>query len=136
MLARGPGRESAVGRVREVITVDGRECWTLFDTGSRNTYVVPAVAELLVTSEASPPFRSALGGTVKEARRWALLEGRLEGRRVATNALVVDEIGRDDDGRPVEILFGALAMQQWGIVPLPGEERLDMSRYPEEFVEF
>jgi hypothetical protein len=122
--------------VREAITVDGRECWTLFDTGPRNTYVVPAVAELLVTTESPEPFRSSLGGSVKESRRRAVLEAEVEGHRISTHAMVVDEIGKNDDGRPIEILFGALAMQQWGIVPLPGEERLDMSRYPDEFVEF
>jgi hypothetical protein len=29
-----------------------------------------------------------------------------------------------------------LAMQQWGIRPVPDEECLDLSHYPEEFVEF
>jgi hypothetical protein len=27
-------------------------------------------------------------------------------------------------------------MQQWGITPLPVEERLDLSRYPKGFIEF
>ena len=49
---------------------------------------------------------------------------------------VIDEIGKDEDGKPIEILFGALAMQQWGIRPVPDQEKLDMSHYPEEFVEF
>ena len=50
--------------------------------------------------------------------------------------MVIDEIGRDEDGRPIEILFGALAMQQWGIRPVPDEEDLDLSHYPKEFLEF
>jgi hypothetical protein len=29
-----------------------------------------------------------------------------------------------------------LALRRWGIHPIPDEERLDASRYPEEFVEF
>jgi hypothetical protein len=29
-----------------------------------------------------------------------------------------------------------LGMQQWGIRLIPGQEKLDMSHYPEEFVEF
>jgi len=49
---------------------------------------------------------------------------------------VIDEIGKDENGTPIEILFGALAMQQWGIRLLPDEERLDLSHYPREFVEF
>lgn len=50
--------------------------------------------------------------------------------------MVIDEIGADEDGRRIEILFGDLAMQQGGIRPIPDEERLDLSHYPEEFVEF
>ncbi len=125
-----------MGRIREMITVDGRECWTLFDTGARNTYVVPAVAELLVTTATAHPLRMGLGGTVKEAKRRAVLEAEVEGHFISTHAMVLDEIGTDEDGRPVEILFGALARQQGGIRPLPDEEKLDLSRYPDEFVEF
>jgi len=36
-----------MGRIRQMIQVDGRPFWTMFDTGARNTYVVPAVAALL-----------------------------------------------------------------------------------------
>jgi hypothetical protein len=119
-----------------MIQVDGRECWTLFDTGARNTYVVPAVAELLGTSPTPGPIRTALGGAVRETQTAALLEARIQGRPISTHALVIDQIGRDEDGKPIDILFGALAMQQWGIRPIPDEERLDLSHYPEEFVEF
>jgi hypothetical protein len=81
-------------------------------------------------------FRTALGGVVKETNTSAILEAEIEGHLIATHALVLDEIGKDEDGKPIEILFGALAMQQWGIRPIPDEERLDLSHYPEEFVEF
>ena len=90
-----------MGRVREMIRVDGRECWTLFDTGARNTYVVPAVAELLVIIEAPHPIRTALGGGVKETTKTTVLNAEVQGRPISTHALVVDEIGTDEDGRPV-----------------------------------
>lgn len=125
-----------MGRVREMIKVDGRDCWTLFDAGARNTYVIPVVAEVLTTSEMPHPIRAALGGGVKETTKTALLQAEVEGHLVSTHAMVVDEIGADEDGRPIEVLFGALAMQQWGIRPVPDEEKLDLSHYPEEFVEF
>jgi len=47
-----------------------------------------------------------------------------------------DQLGDDENGTPIEILFGALAMQQWGIRLIPEQEKLDLSHYPEEFVEF
>jgi hypothetical protein len=73
---------------------------------------------------------------VKETTRTALLQAEIEGHLISTHAMVIDEIGTDEDGRHIEILFGALAMQQWGIRPVPDEERLDLTHYPEEFVEF
>jgi len=124
-----------MGKIRQTIKVDGQECWTLFDTGARNTYVIPSVAQILTTSLIRP-HRTALGGGVKETNTAALLEAEIQGHSISTHALVIDEIGRDEDGKPIEILFGALAMQQWGIRPIPDEERLDLSHYPEEFLEF
>lgn len=125
-----------MGRIRQMIKVNGRDCWTLFDTGARNTYITPDVASLLATSRTRQPFRSAIGGTVKEATETAILEAEVEGRRISTHAMVIDEIGNDEDGTPIDILFGALAMQQWGIRPIPDEEKLDLTRYPKEFLEF
>lgn len=75
-------------------------------------------------------------GEVRETNVSAILEAEIEGHPIATHALVIDEICRDEDGKPIEIPFGALAMQQWGIRPIPNEERLDLSHYPHEFVEF
>lgn len=119
-----------------MIKVNGRECWTLFDTSARNTYVTADVASLLTTTKTPRPFRSAIGGTIKETTRTVILEAEVEGRRISTHAMVIDEIGEDEEGIPIDILFGALAMQQWGIRPIPDEERLDLTHYPEEFLEF
>lgn len=125
-----------MGRIRQMIKVDGREFWTMFDTGVRNTYVVPAVAQLLTTSKPTHSIRSALGGDVKQIDTTAILEAGIEGRPISTHALVVDQIGKDEDGKAIDILFGALAMRQWSIRPVPELEALDMSHYPDEFVEF
>ena len=125
-----------MGRVRENIRVNGKKCWTLFDTGARNTYVVPGVASVLTTIKLRKPFRSSLGGGIKKATEGALLDADVEGHKILTHAMVVNEIGDDEDGKPIEVLFGALAMQQWGIRPIPDEERLGLTHYPKEFVEF
>lgn len=68
-----------MGRIRQMINVQGRESWTLFDSGARNTYIVPAVAALLTTTEMAHPIRTALGGTVREANTAALLEAEAVG---------------------------------------------------------
>ncbi len=125
-----------MGRIREYMRVNGRKCWTLFDSGARNTYVLPSVAAHLATRRLPKPLRSGLGGKVKEVAKAALLLGQVQGHEIETNAFVIREIGKDEDGKPIEVLFGALAMQQWGIRLVPEEERLDLSHYPKEFVEF
>ncbi len=40
--------------------------------------------------------------------------------------------------KPFEILFGVrcLSAQQWGIRLNPAEEKLDLTHYPDEFMEF
>src|SRR5688500_17705777 len=125
-----------MGRIKQKIKVDGRECWTLFDTGARNTYVITSVAEILTTSAMSHAFRTALGGEVRETHTAAILEAEIEGHPIRTYSLVVEEIGKDESSTAIEILFGALGMQQRGIRPIPDEERLDLTHNPEEFVEF
>ena len=71
----------------------------------RNTYVIPTVAAVLTTSETPHPIRAALGGGVKLTSKTALLQADVEGHLVSTHAMVVDEIGADEDGRPIEVLL-------------------------------
>ena len=49
-----------MGRIREFIEINGHKCWTMFDTGARNTYVTKDVARLLTKSKLHQPFRSKL----------------------------------------------------------------------------
>lgn len=133
---QSPELEGAVGRVKQEVEVAGHRFWALFDTGAMNTYVVDEVASLLPTMMLERPEPSALGGRTQQVEKECLLSCHIEGRRIGTHARVLPEIGSDETGRRVEILIGALAMQQWGIIPVPKDERLDMSNYPDMFVEF
>ncbi|MBI2190619.1 MAG: hypothetical protein HYU36_01380 [Planctomycetes bacterium] len=125
-----------MGRIRAYIQINGRKCWTLFDTGARNTYVIPEVARLLVSQKLPRSFPAALGGSTQRVREHAFLVGKIQGHLIATQAMVIGSLGRDEQGRPIEILLGALSMQQWGIIPLPRDEKLDLTHYPREFLEY
>ena len=125
-----------MGRVREYIDVQGRPCWTLFDSGARNTYVTSGVAKELLQWELPERQPSALGGRTHQISRMCALAAKVQGRWVQTHARVVDEIGKDDHDRPIDVLFGALAMQEWGIELDLQRERIDMTHYPREIVEF
>jgi hypothetical protein len=102
-----------MGRIREFIEVNGNKYWTLFDSGARNTYVTPRVASHLATTELPKALKSALGGGIQKTSKAALLVARVEGHNISTNAYVLNEIGRDEEGKAIDVLFGALAMQQW-----------------------
>jgi len=55
---------------------------------------------------------------------------------ILAHARVLEEIGVDEHGKRIEVLIGALTMQEWGIRLNMEEEKLDMSHYPNEFIEF
>jgi hypothetical protein len=119
-----------------MINVQGRNVWTLFDSGVRNTYIIPEVAAQLTTITLPCPTYSKLGGETKISSQAAILVGEIEGKPFHTEAMVIDRIGDDEEEKPIEVLFGALAMQQWGIRLIPEQEKLDLSHYPSEFTEF
>jgi hypothetical protein len=125
-----------MGRVRAEVIVAGRTFWALFDTGARNTYVVAEVASLLPTFPLDTAEPVALAGRVHHVERECRLSSLVEGLPIRVTARILEEIGTDEQGKRIEVLFGALAMQEWGIAPIPQEERLDMTHYSREFVEF
>ena len=125
-----------MGRIREEIDVDGRKCWTLFDSGARNSYITRRAAGELNVLPLSEPTATRLGGSVHQIREACLVQARLDSHALHFQAAVLDDIGQDEDGRDIDILFGALAMQLWGIRLDPQNERLDLSHFTSEFLEF
>lgn len=125
-----------MGRVYADIRENGRTLWTMFDTGSKNTYITQPAAEGIPQHPAVAPRRVGLGGRIRTAEKVCEINGYIEGKPIVVQAFVTDELGTDDSGRPIEVLFGALAMQQWNIRVIPDEERLDLTHYPEEFIEY
>ncbi len=125
-----------MGRIRKYIDVGERKCWALFDTGARNTYVVNEVASSLQTFDFPEPNPVSLGGKAHSVLKGCTLICKVEGYNVVVHGRILDDIGTDEDDKKIEILIGALAMQEWGIRPIPDKEILDMSHYPKEFIEF
>jgi len=125
-----------MARVRVNVVVKGKNFWALFDGGARNTYVIEEAASLLPTFELERPESVALGGRTHKVEKECLLTCLVEELPIRVRARILSEIGSDEKGKRIEILIGALAMEEWGITPVPSEERLDMTHYPKEFVEF
>ena len=125
-----------MGRIKQYIEISQKKYWAMFDTGARNTYVTPELSSQLPTSEFHVSNPISLGGKTHIIKKTCLLDCKIKGYHVNTNAFVLDEIGEDEDGKKIEVIIGALLMQQWGIVCVPEKEDIDMSHYPKEFVEF
>jgi len=125
-----------MGRIRKYIEVGDRNCRTLFDTGARNTYVVKEVASSLQVFDFPEPNPVSLGGKVHNVVKGCTLICKVEGYNVVAHARILEDIGIDEDDKKIEVLIGALLMQEWGIRPVPDKENLDMSHYSKEFVEY
>ena len=125
-----------MGRIRSEIKVNGRKCWTLFDSGAHNSYIVREAAKGLDLKSLPKARKSALGGRSHLIRQDCLVFADVEGHSLEFPAGVIDKIGQDEDGRAIEVIFGAVAMQLWNIKLDPKNERLDFTHFTKDFVEF
>jgi len=125
-----------MAQVRSNIFINGKPCWALFDSGAVNTYIVEDEIGGLQTWKLRKPERVALGGKVHQVTFECLLVFTIEDYTFRTRARVIKEIGSDEDGKEIKVVIGSLTMEEWRIRPIPDENRLDLSAYPKEFVEF
>ena len=125
-----------MGRIRVELEVNGRKRWTLFDSGARYSYIVRDAAKGLGFLRLPTARTTALGGQTHKVRDVCLVPAKVDGHPIEFQAGVLKEIGRDEDGRRIEVLFGAIAMQLWNIKLDPKNERLDLSHFAPDFVEF
>lgn len=134
--ARVPTGKTRMGRIRTEIEVDGRQLWTLFDSGARNSYIAREAARGLDVKLLPKPRQAMLDGGTHSVNEACLILANIEGHTLEFQASVIDEIGMDEGGRTIDVLFGALAMQLWGIRLDPPNERLDFSHFTRDFLEF
>lgn len=125
-----------MGRIRQYIEAGDKKLWAMFDSGARNTYVTKEVATHFPTFDLEKPNPVALGGKSHIVTQSCYLQCKVKGFNIDTNARVLESIGTDEEEKSIDILIGALTMQQWGIVLLPEQEDVDMKYYPKEFMEF
>ena len=115
-----------MGRISREIEVGGRRFWAMFDTGSKNTYVLGIAADAAGNRASVPPRGVALGGRAHSLTEGCYLRATIEGHAIEGDAYVIDTLGHDDFGRPIDILIGALMMQKWCMRLVLDEERLDL----------
>lgn len=125
-----------MGRIRGDILIQGQKRWTLFDFGARHSYIVGDATPTLDVKDLPIERATALGGKKHPVRQVCLVFADVDGHLLDFEANVVDEIGNDEDGRRIEVLFGALAMQAWGLKLDPQNESVDWSHFSTDLVEF
>lgn len=124
-----------MGRVFDETKVNGHTWWTLFDSGANNSYLT--AARSLKPKPLPKPFTARVGGRSQKIKDVCNVMGTVRGKPVVVQAFVIPRLGRDAaSGKAVEFLFGALAMQQWGIELNLKKEKLDLRHYSRAFVEF
>ncbi len=131
-----------MGRIFDLLKVGSERLYTIFDSGSRNSYVRRGAAASGRLLPLHRPFRTAIGGESHSAREICVLEGSIRGKAVMVSAFVLREIGEDEGGRPIDLLYGANAMQDFGIrldpdwqSQLAGREAIDLSHYHRGVIE-
>jgi hypothetical protein len=123
-------------RIVKEIEIEGKRAIALFDTGSMHTYVSTRLLEGVPIRAISEPYKVALGGRIIEVKRYCSVEGKIEGLVFHTEVIPLDEVGKVD-GKVVDVLIGALTMEEWEIIPNPKDATLDLSGLKRrEFTEF
>lgn len=125
-----------MGRILEAIDVNGRRCWTLFDTGIRISCITEEASKHLPAETLAVKRVFALGDRHHEISKACIVQASLEGNPVAFQAYVIDEIGKDEEGRSIDVLFGAIAMKSRGIKLDIENEKLDLTQLAHDIVEF
>lgn len=125
-----------MARIVKTIEVEGKDVVALFDTGAIHTYVQRSLTEGVPRRSILKSFKVALGAKEIEVNEFCLIHGRIEGLDFDTKAVPVDEIGKIDE-KNLDILIGALTMEEWEIIPNPKDATLDLSGLRRrEFTEF
>lgn len=119
------------------VHINGQVVRALFDTGSVRSYIRSSLAGALPRARIRKPVAVGLGGRVHRLRDTCLVEVEFEGQPFDFQVYPIPRIGQDEAGKEVDILIGATAMEQWGLVIDPRTGRIDTRRLKRrEFTEY
>lgn len=127
-----------MGRVYDDIKINGAHLHVIFDPGALSSYVTQKghkKAKLKLFS-LMKPRKTGLGGKKRTIDTFCDVQGKIQRFFIDIRAYLVDELGSDERGQDIDLLFGALDMQKWNIQLDVEKEALDLSRFRKEFIEF
>ena len=128
-----------MGRVFNNISVNGAEIYALFDSGSKNSYMIERALHKadVQPQKLKKSFKVGLGCEERILSHFASIQGEIEGNAFVVNAYIIPALGTDwETKKTIEFIFGAQDMQTWQIKLDIINEKLDLSQFAKEFIEF
>ena len=123
-----------MSRIVKEIGVEGRQLRALFDSGSLRSYIT--VESRPSATRKGRPISVGLGGTVRQLDERCDFTAKIDDLEFDMTAYVVQELGETEHGR-LDVLVGALTMEEWYIKLDPQKGELDLSGLRKgEFTEF
>lgn len=101
------------------VEIDGNKFHAILDTGSWRSYIRVELAKGCPVVSVQP-FQVRLGGKTFSIEEGSVIQGVVKdsqkvGYRFGAILFPVDDLG-EEDGRRIDILFGALTLEDWGTV--------------------
>jgi len=127
-----------MGRIYEIVVVDGKQLNTLFESGAVRSYITrkSVKAADLKIEKLKNAFSTGLGGQTQVVDEYCIVEGNIKGNPFYITSNVIEDLGTDEKGEEIRLLFGATDMQVWNINLDLKKEIIDVSKFRREFVEY
>ncbi|MGQ9574068.1 MAG: hypothetical protein ACUVUC_01995 [Thermoguttaceae bacterium] len=123
-------------RIVKGIEIQGKPATARFDTGPVHTYGVRGLLEGAPTQALPHPCKVALGGRSIQVKVHCLVSGAIDGLEFMSSVIPVDKVGKVA-GKQIDVIMGALTMQEWQITANPTDGTLDLfGLRRREFTEF
>ena len=107
------------------IEIDGKRAYALFDTGSIPSYIRREFSSDV--KRKITPFNVGLGGRIYRVMEVCLVECAINGLPFDIEAHPVEDLGFDEEGRRIDAIIGALAMEKWVLIPNPKTGEIDLT---------
>ena len=130
-----------MGRIIQEVEVNRKKLLALFDIGSDITYIIKSALPEGIKCLRIPERKANLAAQTHKITKSCILLIKMNGQKFAIQAFVVDSIGGDrklpEANRQIDLLFGAVMMEEWDIKLDPKRKKLDMAGLEKrEFVSF
>lgn len=125
-------------RIYDTLVVNGASLHAIFDPGAQNSYITKsALTKLhLQPQPIGYTYRVGLGGKKQKIKEEASFLGKLHGFSLHLRPYLIDALGKSEEGKEIDLLFGILDMEKWGVELDIEHKKLDLSYLRKEFVEF